>query len=104
MNNRMDQRKKSIIEIEKKTKWRIETKLKKSPNKTKWIIGWTKEKSPVSKKKKPVDKKDPVWKEEKDNPEVKKRIWGERKPHSNKVNNRMDKRKKCSIEKEKASQ
>ena len=76
MNNRIDERKKSNMEkeIEDEVKNRAmqekknppRTEVKKNPSKMKWIIGWTKEKKSSMEK-------------EKDNPEVKKRIWGEKK-------------------------
>ena len=47
------------------------------------------------------ERKKSSMEKEKDNPEVKKRIWGEKKTQYNEVNNRMDKRKKSSMEKEK---
>ena len=72
----MDERKKSNMEkeIEDEVKNRAvqekknppRTEVKKNPSKMKWIIGWTKEKKSSMEK-------------EKDNPEAKKRIWGEKK-------------------------
>ena len=87
VNNRMDERKKSNMEKEKKDEvknWAADAK--KNPLVLKWIIGSTKEKVQYWKRKRRRSeelsggrKKKSSMEKEKDNPEVKKRIWGGKK-------------------------